>query len=294
MELFGIPASLLASQIMIGLINGSFYALLSLGLCIIFGILNIVNFAHGVMYMMGAFFSWMLLNYLGIGYWWALLLAPIGVALVGVVIERTMLRHIYSIDHIYGFLLTYGLAIFIEGVFRVNYSVGGQIYNAPTQLTGALNLGFMYMPIYRGWVIAVSIVMCFATWFLIEKTRLGATLRASISNPELVQALGINVPRLITLTFAFGSALAGFAGVLAAPIYAVSPLMGSTITPIVFAVVVIGGLGSILGAVIGGVSLGVIEGITRAFYPEAAGISIFVIMIIVLTVTESGLGNVSK
>jgi branched-chain amino acid transport system permease protein len=282
-EIFGIPAAALYGQLLLGFINGAFYATLSLGLAIIFGLLNIINFAHGAQYMMGAFVAWMLLTYLGIGYWPALILAPLIVGLTGIILERTM------ISHLYGLLLTFGLALIIEGLFRNGYGVSGLAYTIPSQLTGGINLGFMFLPLYRGWVVIASLVVCLATWFIIEKTRLGAYLRAATENPTLVQAFGINVPLLVTLTYGFGVALAGFAGVLAAPIYAVNPMMGSNLIIVVFAVVVIGGMGSILGAIVTGFALGLIEGLTKVFYPEAAATIIFIIMAIVLLVKPAGL-----
>jgi len=274
---------------MLGLINGSFYAMLSLGLCIIFGMLDIVNFAHGAMYMMGAFFAWMLGHYLGIGYWPSLLLSPLIVGLIAIVIERTLVRWLYDLHHIYGLLLTFGLVLVIVGIFRGFYSVSGKPYSIPSALKGVTDIGFMYMPTYRLWVLFASIVVCFGTWLIIERTRLGATLRAAIERPDLVATFGVNVPRMITLTFAFGSALAALSGVLAAPIFPVSPLMGDSIMLVVFAVVVIGGLGSILGSIIGGFMLGTLEGLTKVYYPEASHISIFVVMMIVLIFTRSGL-----
>jgi branched-subunit amino acid ABC-type transport system permease component len=283
------PAPLLFSQLLVGLINGAFYAMLSLGLAVIFGLLNIINFAHGAQYMLGAFCSWFLLNWLGIGYWWALLIAPIAVGLTGIVIERVFLRRIAGLDHLYGLLLTVGLALIIEGGFRQTYGSSGQPYTIPTELQGARNLGFMFLPNYRAWVIAASVVVCFTTWYVIERTRLGAYLRAATENPVLVQAFGIDVPRLVTLTYGAGVALAALAGVLAAPIYQVSPLMGSNIITVVFAVVVIGGMGSILGAILSGFALGLIEGMTKVFYPEASSTVIFVIMAIVLLVKPAGL-----
>ncbi len=276
-------------QLMIGLVNGSFYAMLSLGLAVIFGMLNVVNFAHGAFYMMGAFFSWMLLNFFGVSYWWSLLLAPIGVALVGIVIEKTMLRWLYQLDHLYGLLLTFGIALIIEGIFRDQYGVSGQPYDLPEIFKGAFDLGFMMLPKYRAWVIVACLSVCFATWFVIERTRLGSYLRAGTENPKLVQAFGINVPLMVTLTYAFGVGLAGLAGVLAAPVYQVSPLMGSNIVIVVFAVVVIGGMGSILGAILTGIALGLIEGLTKVFYPEASATVVFVIMAIVLLIRPAGL-----
>jgi len=284
-----IPTQALFSQLLIGLINGAFYALLSLGLSVIFGLLNIINFAHGALYMMGAFVAYFLLQWAGLGYWWALLLAPIVVGLVGVLIERTMLRWLYQLDHLYGLLLTFGIALVVEGVFRNEFGSSGLPYTIPAQLTGAYNLGFMFLPTYRGWVVLFSLVVCLATWYVIERTKLGAYLRAATENPALVQAFGINVPRMITLTYGFGVALAALAGVLAAPIYQVSPLMGSNLIIVVFAVVVIGGLGSIMGSIVTGFGLGVVEGFTKVFYPEASNTVIFVIMAAVLLVRPSGL-----
>ncbi len=286
---FGIPVQALFSQLLLGLINGSFYALLSLGLAVIFGLLNVINFCHGALYMMGALVAWFLLEHAGIGYWWALLLAPLAVGLFGALIERTMLRPLYKLDPLYGLLLTFGLALVIQGVFRNQFGVSGQPYQIPSQLAGGRNLGFMFLPNYRGWVIAVSVVICAVTWFLIERTRIGSYLRAATENPLLVQAFGINVPRLVTLTYALGVALAALAGVLAAPIYRVNPLMGSDLIIVVFAVVVIGGMGSILGSIVTGFSLGVVEGLTKVFYPEASNTVIFVIMGIVLLVKPAGL-----
>jgi branched-chain amino acid transport system permease protein len=263
--------------------------MLSLGLAVIFGLLNIINFAHGAQYMMGAFCAWFLLNLMGVGYWPALVIAPIAVGIVGIHIERVFLRWIYRLDHLYGLLLTFGLAIIIEGLFRQQYGSSGQPYSIPPALSGGWNLGFMFLPIYRGWVIAASAVVCFATWFLIERTRLGAYLRAATENPALVQAFGINVPRMVTLTYGFGVGLAALAGVMAAPIYQVSPLMGANIIIVVFAVVVIGGMGSILGAILGGFGLGIVEGLTKVFWPEASSTVIFVIMAIVLLLKPAGL-----
>ena len=288
-ELLGIPPQALFGQLLLGLINGSFYAILSLGLAIIFGLLNIINFTHGAQYMMGAFVAWMLLTYAGLGYWWAVILAPLIVGAAAVVIERTMLSRLYGLDPLYGLLLTFGLALIIEGLFRYWFGAAGKPYAPPAQLTGALNLGFMFMPIYRGWVVVASLTVCIGTWLLIEKTRLGAYLRAATENATLVQAFGVNVPRLLTLTYGLGAALAALAGVLAAPIYQVNPLMGSNIIIIVFAVVVVGGMGSILGAIVTGYVLGVLEGLTKVFYPEASNIVIFVIMAIVLLVRPAGL-----
>ena len=288
-ELLGIPPQALFGQLLLGLINGSFYALLSLGLAVIFGLLNIINFTHGAQYMMGAFMSWMLLSYLGIGYWWALLLVPLIVGLTGIILERLMISRLYHLDHLYGLLLTFGLALIIQGLFRNLYGISGQAYSIPSQLVGVQNLGFMFLPNYRLWVIAASVAVCLGTWFVIEKTRLGAYLRAATENPTLVGAFGINVPRLVTLTYGFGVGLAALAGVLAAPIYSVNPNMGADLIIVVFAVVVIGGMGSILGAVLTGFGLGLIEGLTKVFYPEGSAVVIFVIMAIVLLVKPAGL-----
>jgi branched-chain amino acid transport system permease protein len=288
-ELLGISAPAFFSQLLLGLINGAFYAILSLGLAVIFGLLNIVNFAHGAQYMMGAFVTWMLLTYLGIGYWWALLIAPLTVGISGVIIERLLLKHLYKLDHLYGLLLTFGLALLIEGAFREAYGTGGQPYSTPAELRGGQSLGFMFLPNYRAWVVVVSLVVCLATWFVIERTRLGSYLRATVENPALVQAFGINVPRMVTITYGFGVGLAAFAGVLAAPLYPVNPTMGLNLIIVVFAVVVIGGLGSIMGAIVTGFALGVIEGLTKVFYPEASSTVIFVIMAIVLLIKPAGL-----
>ncbi|WP_332687913.1 branched-chain amino acid ABC transporter permease [Devosia sp.] len=288
-ELLGIPPQALFGQLLLGLINGSFYALLSLGLAVIFGLLNIINFSHGAQYMMGAFVAWMLLTYTGINYWWALLIVPLVVGATGVVIERLMIARLYHLDHLYGLLLTFGLALIIQGLFRNQYGVSGLPYSIPPELSGGTNLGFMFLPNYRGWVIVASVVVCFATWFAIEKTRLGAYLRAATENPTLVGAFGINVPRMITLTYGFGVALAALAGVLAAPIYSVNPNMGADLIIVVFAVVVIGGMGSILGAILTGFGLGIVEGLTRVVYPEGSAVVIFVIMAIVLLVKPAGL-----
>jgi branched-chain amino acid transport system permease protein len=283
------PAPALFAQLLVGLINGSFYALLSLGLAIIFGLLNIINFTHGAQYMMGAFCAWFLLNGLGVGYWPSLIIAPIAVGIIGIVIERLFLARIAKLDHLYGLLLTFGLALIIEGGFRQAYGSSGMPYTIPLELTGGHNLGFMFLPIYRGWVIIASIIVCFGTWYVIERTRLGALLRAATENPVLVQAFGINVPRLVTLTYGAGVALAALAGVLAAPIYQVRPQMGSDIIIVVFAVVVIGGMGSILGAIVSGFVLGLIEGLTKVFYPEASNTVIFVIMALILLIKPAGL-----
>ncbi|MCU0887918.1 MAG: branched-chain amino acid ABC transporter permease [Rubritepida sp.] len=288
-EIFGIPAPLLFGQLLLGLINGAFYALLSLGLAVIFGMLNVINFTHGAQFMMGAFVAWMLLNYIGLGYWWALLLAPLIVGFTGVIIEKTMIARLYKLDHLYGLLLTFGVGLIIEGLFRNEFGSSGLPYRIPPELQGAWDLGFMFMPVYRGWVVVVAIVACLATWLVIEKTKLGSYLRAATENPALVQAFGINVPRMMTLTYGAGVALAAFAGVLAAPIYSVNPQMGANLIIIVFAVVVIGGMGSILGSVVTGFALGVIEGLTKVFYPEASSTVIFVVMAIVLLTRPAGL-----
>jgi branched-chain amino acid transport system permease protein len=289
MDFFGIPPQALFGQLLLGLINGAFYAMLSLGLAVIFGMLNIINFTHGAQYMMGAFAAWFLLQYTGLGYWWALLVAPIVVGFTGIVIERLMLRHLYKLDHLYGLLLTFGLALIIQGLFQNEFGSSGLPYRIPSELTGGQNLGFMFLPNYRAWVVGVSLAVCLATWFVIERTKLGSYLRAATENPALVQAFGINVPRMITLTYGAGVALAAFAGVLAAPIYQVSPLMGSNLIIIVFAVVVIGGMGSIMGAIVTGFGLGLIEGLTKVFYPQASATVIFVIMAIVLLIKPAGL-----
>jgi branched-chain amino acid transport system permease protein len=283
------PAPALFAQLLVGLINGSFYAMLSLGLAIIFGLLNIINFTHGAQYMMGAFCAYILLDKLGIGYWWALLLAPIVIGTLGVIIERFMLSRLYKLDHLYGLLLTFGLALIFQGLFRNEYGSAGTPYGMPAQLEGGRNLGFMFLPNYRAWVIAVSLVVCLGTWFVIEKTKLGAYLRAATENPALVQAFGVNVPRMITLTYGFGVALAAFAGVMAGPIYQVNPLMGADLIIVVFAVVVIGGMGSIMGSIVTGFALGIIEGLTKVFYPEASNTVIFIIMAIVLMIKPAGL-----
>ncbi len=288
-EIFGIPSQALFGQLLLGLINGSFYALLSLGLAVIFGMLNIINFSHGAQYMMGAFAAFLLLQYTGLNYWGALIVAPIVVGATGIVIERFLLKWLYQLDHLYGLLLTFGLALIIQGVFRDRYGSSGLPYRVPDLLQGGQNLGFMFLPNYRAWVIVFSLVICFATWFIIERTRLGAYLRAATENPTLVRAFGINVPRMITLTYGFGVALAALAGVMAAPIYNVNPLMGANLIIIVFAVVVIGGMGSIMGAIVTGFGLGVIEGLTKVFFPEASNTVIFVIMAIVLLFRPAGL-----
>ena len=288
-ELLGIPPQALFGQLLLGLINGAFYAMLSLGLAVIFGLLNIINFAHGAQYMMGAFCAWFLLNWLGVGYWPSLIIAPIVVGAFGILLERAFLRWMYKLDHLYGLLLTFGLALIIEGLFRQAYGSSGQPYAIPAELAGGKNLGFMFLPNYRAWVIVASIIVCFGTWYLIERTKLGSYLRAATENPALVQAFGINVPRMVTLTYGFGVGLAALAGVMAAPIYQVSPLMGSNIIIVVFAVVVIGGMGSIMGAIISGFGLGIVEGLTKVFYPEASSTVIFVIMAIVLLIKPAGL-----
>jgi branched-chain amino acid transport system permease protein len=288
-QIFGVPSQALFGQLLLGLINGSFYALLSLGLAVIFGMLNIINFAHGALYMMGAFTAYLLLQYLGIGYWEALVIAPIVIGALGVVIERLFLQHLRNLDHLYGLILTFGLALIIEGLFRNTYGSSGQPYAVPESLQGGRNLGFMFLPNYRAWVVAFSVVVCFATWYGIERTRLGSYLRAATENPTMVRAFGINVPRMITLTYGFGVGLAALAGVMAAPIYNVSPQMGSDLIIVVFAVVVIGGMGSIMGAIITGFVLGIVEGLTKVFFPEASNTVIFAIMVIVLLVRPAGL-----
>jgi branched-chain amino acid transport system permease protein len=288
-ELLGIPPQALFGQLLLGLINGAFYAVLSMGLALIFGLLNIINFAHGAQYMMGAFVAWMTLTYLGVGYWGALLIAPVIVGIVGALMERVLLRRLAGLDHLYGLLLTFGLALLMEGVFREAYGVSGLPYAIPPELSGGVNLGFMFLPWYRAWVVVAAVVVCLVVWLAIERTRLGALLRAATENPTLVRAFGVDVPRLVTLTYGLGVGLAGFAGVLAAPIYSVNPLMGSNLIIVVFAVVVIGGMGSILGSVVTGFALGLVEGLTKVFYPEAASVVIFVIMAIVLLVRPAGL-----
>ena len=284
----------LLSQLLLGLVNGSFYAILSLGLAVIFGLLNVINFAHGALFMMGAILSWMAMNYFQVNYWVMLVVAPIVVGLFGIVIERLLLRWIYKLDHLYGLLLTLGLTLLIEGAFRSVYGVSGLSYSAPEAMSGGTNLGFMFLPNYRAWVVVASLVVCFATWYAIEKTRLGAYLRAGTENPRLVEAFGINVPMMVTLTYGFGVALAAFAGVLAAPVIQISPLMGQNLIIVVFAVVVIGGMGSIMGAILTGLGLGVIEGLTKVFYPEASSTVVFVIMVIVLLIRPAGLFGKEK
>jgi len=287
--IFGIPIQALLGQLLVGLINGSFYAMLSLGLAVIFGLLRIINFAHGALYMLGAFIGYLLLVHIGIGYWPALVLVPLAVGLFGMAVERAALSRLYRIDPLYGLLFTFGMALVIEGVFRFYYGVSGNPYAVPALLAGGTNLGFMFLPNYRGWVVLASLIVCIGTWLLIEKTRLGSYLRAATENPELVQAFGVNVPLLLTLTYGLGAALAGLAGILAAPVYQVSPLMGSDLIIVVFAVVVIGGMGSILGAIVTGYMLGLAEGLTKVFYPEASNLVVFVIMAIVLLLRPAGL-----
>ncbi|MFZ6645600.1 branched-chain amino acid ABC transporter permease [Undibacterium sp. TJN25] len=294
MEIFGIPLQAMLSQLLLGLVNGSFYAMLSLGLAVIFGLLNVINFSHGALYMMGAFLAWMGLNYFGVNYWVMLVVAPLLVGVFGIIIEKTMLRWLYKLDHVYGLLLTFGITLLLEGLFRSFYGVSGQPYSVPDALAGATDLGFMILPNYRAWVVFASLIVCFATWFVIEKTKLGAYLRAGTENPKLVEAFGINVPLMVTLTYGFGVALAAFAGVLAAPVIQVSPLMGSNLIITVFAVVVIGGMGSILGSILTGLGLGIIEGLTRVFYPEGSATVVFVVMAIVLMIRPAGLFGKEK
>ena len=289
MTILGVPTQALFGQLLIGLINGAFYALLSLGLSVIFGLLNIINFTHGARYMMGAFVAYFLLQWAGLGYWWALLIAPVVVGITGIALERATLKRLYHLDHLYGLLLTFGFALIIQGLFRHEYGSSGLPYSMPRELAGGQNLGFMFLPNYRAWVIVFSLAVCLTTWYVIERTRLGSYLRAATENPALVQAFGINVPRMITLTYGFGVGLAALAGVLAAPIYQVNPLMGADLIIVVFAVVVIGGLGSIMGSIVTGFALGVVEGFTKVFYPEASNTVIFVIMALVLLVRPSGL-----
>ena len=294
MEIFGVPLQAMMSQLLLGLVNGSFYAMLSLGLAVIFGLLNVINFSHGALYMMGAFLAYIGVTEYGLNYWMMLVLAPLAVGLFGIAVEKTMLRWLYKLDHLYGLLLTFGITLLLEGVFRSFFGVSGQTLNVPEQLQGAPNLGFMILPNYRAWVVAASLVVCLGTWFVIEKTKLGAYLRAGTENPKLVEAFGINVPRMVTLTYGFGVALAGLAGVLAAPVINVTPLMGSNLIIVVFAVVVIGGMGSILGSIITGLLLGVIEGLTRVFYPEGSEVVVFVVMVIVLLLRPAGLFGKEK
>jgi branched-chain amino acid transport system permease protein len=288
-ELFGVSSQALFGQLLIGLINGSFYALLSLGLAVIFGMLNIINFTHGAQYMLGAFTAFFLLQYVGLGYWWAIIVAPVLVGATGIVVERLFLQWLYKLDHLYGLLLTFGLALIFEGTFRNFFGSSGLPYSVPAELQGGQNLGFMFLPNYRAWVVALSLAVCLSTWFVIERTKLGAYLRAATENPTLVRAFGINVPRMITLTYGFGVALAALAGVMAAPIYNVSPQMGSNLIIVVFAVVVIGGMGSIMGAIVTGFGLGIIEGLTKVFFPEASNTVIFIVMAIVLLIRPAGL-----
>ncbi len=288
-EIFGVPVQALFGQLLIGLINGAFYAMMSLGLAVIFGLLNIINFTHGAQYMMGAFCAFFLLELAGIGYWWSLLIAPIVVGITGIIVERTMLSRLYKLDHLYGLLLTFGLALIVQGLFTNYYGSSGQPYRLPDEFAGTFNLGFMFLPKYRAWVIVASLLVCLGTWYLTERTRLGSYLRAATENATVVQAFGINVPRMVTLTYGFGVGLAAFAGVMAAPIYQVNPQMGANLIIVVFAVVVIGGMGSILGAIVTGFGLGIIEGLTKVFYPEASNTVIFVIMVIVLLIKPAGL-----
>lgn len=294
MEIFGIPWPLMLSQLLLGLVNGSFYAMMSLGLAVIFGLLNIINFAHGALFMMGAFFAWIGLNYFGINYWAALILVPIVVGIFGILIERSMLRWLYKLDHLYGLLLTFGITLLLEGIFRSFYGVSGQPYQVPALLTGATDVGSMMLPNYRAWVVVASLTVCFATWFVIERTKIGSYLRAGTENPKMVEAFGINVPVMVSLTYGFGVALAAFAGVLAAPIMQVSSLMGSNLIIVVFAVVVIGGMGSIMGSILTGLGLGVIEGFTRVFYPELSATVVFILMGIVLLIRPAGLFGKEK
>ncbi|MEC5160028.1 branched-chain amino acid transport system permease protein [Janthinobacterium sp. CG_23.3] len=294
MEIFGVPLQAMMSQLLLGLVNGSFYAMLSLGLAVIFGLLNVINFSHGAMYMIGAFLAWMGLTYFNINYWVMLVAAPLMVGALGIVIEKTMLRWLYKLDHLYGLLLTFGITLIAEGVFRSFYGVSGQPFQVPELLSGATDLGFMILPNYRAWVVLASLAICLATWYVIEKTKLGSYLRAGTENPKLVEAFGINVPLMVTLTYGFGVALAGFAGVLAAPIIQVSPLMGSNLIIVVFAVVVIGGMGSIMGSILTGLGLGVIEGLTRVFYPEGSATVVFVVMVVVLLLRPAGLFGKEK
>ena len=289
MEIFGLPLSAVLSQLLLGLVNGSFYAVLSLGLAVIFGLLNVVNFAHGAMFMMGAVLTWMAATFFGIGYWLMLILGPLLVALVGVLIEKFLLKHLYHLDHLYGLLLTFGLTLILEGVFRSFFGVSGMSYSVPDSLTGSVDVGFMFLPIYRAWVVLISLIVCFGTWYVIEKTKLGAYLRAGTENPKLIQAFGINFPLMVTLTYAFGGALAAFSGVLASPIIQISPLMGSNLIITIFAIVVIGGMGSIMGSILTGLSLGLIEAITKVLYPEASSTVVFLVMAFVLLVRPAGL-----
>jgi branched-chain amino acid transport system permease protein len=294
MEIFGIPLQAFLGQLLLGLVNGSFYAMLSLGLAVIFGLLGIVNFAHGALYMVGAYVAWVGMEKFGINYWASLVVAPLVVGAVGVLIERTLLKPLYKVDPIYGLLLTFGLSLIAEGLFRDQFGVSGQQYAVPEALQGATNLGFMVLPNYRAWVVVASLVVCLGTWYTIERTRLGAYLRAGTENPALVQAFGINVPLMVMLTYGAGAGLAALAGVLAAPVIQITPLMGSNLIIVVFAVVVIGGMGSILGSILTGLALGLIEGLTKVFYPEASSIVVFVIMAIVLMIRPAGLFGKEK
>jgi branched-chain amino acid transport system permease protein len=294
MTIFGVPLQALMSQLLLGLVNGSFYAMLSLGLAVIFGLLNVINFSHGALYMVGAFLAYIGVTSFGLNYWMMLVLAPLAVGVFGVAVERTMLRRLYQLDHLYGLLLTFGITLLLEGVFRSFYGVSGQTLDVPEKLSGATDLGFMILPNYRAWVVAASVTVCLGTWFVIEKTRLGAMLRAGTENSKLVEAFGVNVPLMVTLTYGFGVALAGLAGVLAAPVINVTPLMGSNLIIVVFAVVVIGGMGSILGAIVTGLGLGVIEGLTRVYYPEGSEVVVFVVMVIVLLLRPAGLFGKEK
>jgi branched-chain amino acid transport system permease protein len=294
MEIFGVPLQALMSQLLLGLVNGSFYAMLSLGLAVIFGLLNVINFSHGALYMVGAFLAYIGVTSFGLNYWMMLVLAPLVVGVFGMLIERTMLRRLYKLDHLYGLLLTFGITLLLEGVFRSFFGVSGQTLDVPEQLSGATDLGFMVLPNYRAWVVFASVAVCLGTWFVIEKTRLGAMLRAGTENSKLVEAFGVNVPLMVTLTYGFGVALAGLAGVLAAPVINVTPLMGSNLIIVVFAVVVIGGMGSILGAIVTGLGLGVIEGLTRVYYPEGSEVVVFVVMVIVLLLRPAGLFGKEK
>jgi branched-chain amino acid transport system permease protein len=294
MDIFGKPMQMLLPQLLLGLVNGSFYAMLSLGLAVIFGLLNVINFSHGALYMMGAFFAYIGVTTFGINYWAMLLLAPLAVGIIGIVIEKSMLRWLYQLDHLYGLLLTFGITLLLEGVFRSFFGVSGQTLAVPESLSGVTDLGFMVLPNYRAWVVLSSLGVCLGTWFVIEKTRLGAYLRAGTENPKMVEAFGINVPLMVTLTYGFGVALAGFAGVLAAPVINVSPLMGSNLIIVVFAVVVIGGMGSILGSILTGLALGIIEGLTKVYYPEGSDVVVFVVMVIVLLLRPAGLFGKEK
>jgi branched-chain amino acid transport system permease protein len=289
MDIFGLPLSAVLSQLLLGLVNGSFYAVLSLGLAVIFGLLNVVNFAHGAMFMMGALFTWMAATFFGIGYWPMLIIAPLVVAIIGILIERFLLKHLYQLDHLYGLLLTFGLTLILEGLFRSFFGVSGMPYSVPDELAGSVDVGFMFLPIYRAWVVLISLVVCFGAWYVIEKTKLGSYLRAGTENPKLIQAFGVNFPLMVTLTYGFGVALAAFSGVLAAPIIQISPLMGSNLIITIFAIVVIGGMGSIMGSILTGLGLGVIEAITKVLYPEASSTVVFLVMAIVLLVRPAGL-----